>query len=178
MISVTLFALFVTVLSFLTGNIATAAVIRLQSGTASRAQITEFLESHNSVRALHRALPLEWSTSLAEKAASFASACRLDHTYGTLSDTPYGENIIAATGSFPIADAVNAFIQDESEYRVSPPVYNHFTQVVWKSTTTLGCGVATCDGMLGRHEGPATFYVCLYDPAGNVIGKNQLNVQP
>ncbi|KAF8897815.1 CAP domain-containing protein [Infundibulicybe gibba] len=177
MISSTLFVLF-TVLYFLTGSITAAAVIPQTPGTASPTQIAEFLESHNSVRALHRALPLVWSTSLAAKAASFADACRLDHTYGTLSDTPYGENIIAATGSFPITDAVKAFVQDESEYRESPPVYNHFTQVVWKSTTTLGCGVATCDGMLGRRKGPATFYVCLYDPVGNVIGENKLNVQP
>ena len=51
--------------------------------------------------------------------------------------------------------------------------FSHFTQVIWKSTTKLGCGVAKCDNMFPDHDGPATYHVCLYDPVGNVIGQEE-----
>ncbi len=50
---------------------------------------------------------------------------------------------------------------------------SHFTQVVWKSTTQLGCGIALCPGLFGNRQGPATYHVCLYDPVGNVVGEEK-----
>jgi pathogenesis-related protein 1 len=43
----------------------------------------------------------------------------------------------------------------------------HYTQVVWRGTTHVGCASAGCptDGM------NATVWVCNYRPAGNVIGE-------
>ena len=46
----------------------------------------------------------------------------------------------------------------------------HFTQVVWRGTTQLGCGVSTCRGM--------DIWVCEYDPPGNVQGQYRQNVLP
>jgi hypothetical protein len=46
----------------------------------------------------------------------------------------------------------------------------HFTQVVWKGTTELGCGIA-----LGRSW---IYGVCHYGPPGNVIGAFRENVLP
>jgi pathogenesis-related protein 1 len=42
----------------------------------------------------------------------------------------------------------------------------HFTQVVWRATGELGCGVATCAGG-GRHR---EVWVCNYRQQGNIIG--------
>lgn len=39
-------------------------------------------------------------------------------------------------------------------------------QVVWKSTTTVGCGFAAACKMV----------VCNYSPAGNVIGQEAANI--
>ena len=50
---------------------------------------------------------------------------------------------------------------------------SHFTQVVWKSTTQLGCGIASCPGLFGESRGTATYHVCLYDPVGNVVGEEK-----
>ena len=40
----------------------------------------------------------------------------------------------------------------------------HFTQMVWRSTTALGCGVATKELQFYN----LAYSVCRYDPAGNV----------
>ena len=51
-----------------------------------------------------------------------------------------------------------------------------FTQVVWKSTTTLGCGYASCGASFIIPGG--VFVVCRYSPAGNYLGEFAQNVFP
>ncbi|KAF9448246.1 PR-1-like protein [Macrolepiota fuliginosa MF-IS2] len=143
----------------------------------SSAQIGAFLQGHNTVRAKHNAKPLTWSVPLAEKAEQWADACNFRHTNGVLSDTPYGENIVAATGDFPISAAMATFVQDADQFNPLNPTYTHFAQVIWKSTTEVGCAVSRCDGIFDKSLGPATLYVCLYNPAGNVVGELLQNVQ-
>jgi pathogenesis-related protein 1 len=43
----------------------------------------------------------------------------------------------------------------------------HYTQIVWRKTMQLGCGVATC------MNGKATedIWICNYAPAGNIVGQ-------
>ncbi|KAJ6466678.1 CAP domain-containing protein [Mycena vitilis] len=141
------------------------------------AEVKSYLAAHNTVRALHDAPPLVWNDTLADAASSWADTCQVKHSDGTLLDSPYGENIVAATGHFPISTALALFVSDESDYDPSNPTYNHFTQVVWKSTTQLGCAVAHCSDVFDKSLGQASYYVCLYDPAGNVMGDAPANVQ-
>jgi hypothetical protein len=42
----------------------------------------------------------------------------------------------------------------------------HYTQVVWRDTKRVGCGVATCNG----GGSPKEYWVCNYDPPGNWVG--------
>jgi len=144
-------------------------------GLGSQSTIDAYLGAHNSIRAGHGAVDLSWNKTLADAASSWASSCQLKHSDGTLLDSPYGENIVAATGHFPIANAMLQFVSDEADYDPSTPTYNHFTQVVWKDTTQLGCAVSACSGIFP--DSKASYYVCLYDPPGNVIGGLAANVQ-
>jgi len=46
----------------------------------------------------------------------------------------------------------------------------HFTQVVWVSTTKLGCGIS--------FNGNRAYGCCSYNPPGNVQGQYKDNVKP
>lgn len=53
------------------------------------------------------------------------------------------------------------------------PAAGHFTQIVWRSTTAVGCGVADCGGR-------GQFLVCQYNPAGEMalgLAKKAGNLQ-
>jgi len=86
--------------------------------------------------------------------------------------------LAAGTGSsYDIAAAINSWAVEVSQYDPSNPQPSHFTQMVWKSTTQVGCAVALCNGIFPASYGEAQFYVCEYSPAGNVIGEFPENVQ-
>mmetsp|Transcript_97003 Transcript_97003/g.190475 ORF Transcript_97003/g.190475 Transcript_97003/m.190475 type:complete len:260 (+) Transcript_97003:49-828(+) len=133
---------------------------------------TEVLDLHNIFRCRHGAPPLVWSISLEKNAKRWAATGR-----GHMSP-PYlradiagfemvGENVARDiknhTGDYSPTWAVemwyskkpaNATVIDSS-HETDP-----FTQLVWKSTTEIGCG-------LNRGLG---VFVCQYGPTGNTFG--------
>lgn len=50
------------------------------------------------------------------------------------------------------------------------PTFSDFTQIIWQSTTELGCASAQCNGIFDAAFGEETMHVCLYEPVGNVVG--------
>jgi pathogenesis-related protein 1 len=90
------------------------------SRRGSAAQINAFLFAHNTIRKVHNASDLTWSTELAAKAEKWADNCKFERTEGTLSEIPYGELHVAATGIFPISTAIKQFAQDAG----TGPAYN------------------------------------------------------
>ncbi|KAJ7590312.1 PR-1-like protein [Mycena floridula] len=164
----------VALLSFL-GCVVGLAMPVSRSSETSADDIAAYLQSHNDARAQHGANPLSWSDDLASKAQSWADRCVFEHSGGSLG--PFGENLAAGTGSFGIADAIQIWVDEAKDYNPAAPVASHFTQVVWKSTTQVGCAVQSCNGIFDPVFGPANFFVCEYNPAGNVIGEFSENVQ-
>jgi pathogenesis-related protein 1 len=151
--------------------------LNLVASRGSPRQIGAFLGAHNAVRSAHGAAPLKWSSDLAQRAEAYGDKCQFAHTNGALSSTPYGENIAAGTGDFGVFDAVRSFVSDQDQYNPANPTFLRFTQVIWKSTTEIGCAVSECNGLFGPKTGTAYLYVCLYNPPGNVLGKIKENVQ-
>ncbi|KAF8973740.1 CAP domain-containing protein [Flammula alnicola] len=146
------------------------------SGSTSSADIQAYLEGHNSVRAQHGATSLTWSDNLASKAQEWANNCVFQHSGGQLG--PFGENLAAGTGSsYGIATAIKSWTDEVSQYDPNNQVPSHFTQVVWKGTTQVGCAVQSCSGIFAASFGPAKFFVCEYSPQGNIIGEFAQNVQ-
>jgi len=144
--------------------------------TTSGSDIDQYLSAHNSVRLQHGASPLTWSSTLASAAQQWVDGCKFQHSGGSLG--PYGENLAAGTGnSYDIAAAIESWTDEVSEYDSSNPQPSHFTQVVWKATTQVGCALQMCNGIFSPSFGTAKYYVCEYSPQGNVIGEFAQNVQ-
>jgi len=148
------------------------------------------LAAHNKVRALHQNTPdMEYDDDLAAGAQAWAEHIAglgyLDHS--TDSQRPgQGENLaLTAVGSnagtYMTTPAVAVFNwyaeswEDNYNYNVNAMQNaGHFTQVVWKGSTKVGCGVATVEsgGM------KKTYIVGRYSPPGNYGGQFTSNVMP
>ncbi|KAG2023285.1 hypothetical protein CC2G_000955 [Coprinopsis cinerea AmutBmut pab1-1] len=133
-----------------------------------------WLDEHNRYRAEHGAAPLTWGDDLEAAALRWASGCKFEHSGGTLGRL--GENLAAGTAPYPITTAVFRWVDERKDY--VPGQASHFTQVVWKSTTRVGCASVVCNNLLPIFgNSPATYHVCEYDPPGNVGGRFGENVQ-
>ena len=142
------------------------------------------LEAHNIVRIKHGLKPLTWSTKLAKYSQEWADnlcgtgQCTMVHRPGT---PPYGENLYwaspvtwstgeSAVQGTTIKDVVKVWADEEDWYNYgsnsceSGKQCGHYTQMVWKSTTKVGCAVK-----VGKDKSQS--WVCSYDPPGNFTGQ-------
>ena len=134
-----------------------------------------WLSLHNNLRAQHNAPAMTWSDAAEAAAQQWANNCQFKHSGGSVG--PFGENLAAGTGdSYNPQTAFQAWADEESEYNPSSPKSSHYTQVVWRGSTQLGCALAMCDGIFDGF-GQSRFYVCEYAPQGNVVGQFAENVQ-
>ena len=134
-----------------------------------------FVDAHNAVRKQHCAAPLTWSPKLEAVAQKWANTlrdkgCAFGHSGGQ-----FGENLAAGTEGVLDPEATVKMWYDEIEkYKFPNGGFSmetgHFTQVVWRGTTQVGCGHSTCKGN--------DIWVCNYDPAGNWEGQYRENVLP
>ncbi|EJD44100.1 PR-1-like protein, partial [Auricularia subglabra TFB-10046 SS5] len=131
-----------------------------------------YLEAHNTARAQYHASPLTWSDELAALAKQWTAGCKFEHSGGSLDSAPYGENLAAGTGDYKPIDGVAGWVAEAPEYNPSNPIPSHFTQVVWKSSTEVGCAWTECPAgsIFDASYGPAKFHSCMYGPPGNYVG--------
>ncbi|KAJ9628111.1 uncharacterized protein PV06_05988 [Exophiala oligosperma] len=132
---------------------------------------TSILNSTNFYRYEHSASYIYWNETLAEYAQDYSKKCIWEHSHGA-----YGENL--ARGYTNVTQAVQAWGDERADYDFSstdPTGFTeetgHFTQLVWKSTQSTGCGWTNCNGTNGLD---GVFLVCEYWPAGNIVGDNNL----
>ncbi|CCG80559.1 putative SCP-like extracellular protein [Taphrina deformans PYCC 5710] len=142
---------------------------------SQQAFIDDMLAQHNKYRALHGANPVTWNATLAQAALNNAGSGTWAHT----TNNPYGENI--ATGTYTDPDYYGYLWYNEiGKYDFNNPGFSeatgHFTQMVWASTTEIGCAVSDNVNNLGY---PYSM-TCEYSPAGNVVnaGYFAANVKP
>lgn len=160
-------------------------------GTTDAAQLAA-LAVHNCARktvspAASTPIPqMTWNTTVAGTAQTWANGC--NDTHG--GQNGYGQNIYAGASTDPnyhatLADAADAWASEEPYYNYAgntcntadPPntatTCGHYTQVVWSSSTQLGCGLKYCTTNTPFGAGFPNWYliVCDYNPAGNSGGR-------
>jgi hypothetical protein len=139
--------------------------------------------------------PLVWSDALATYAQQWAdslamTSCSSPHhrTEQELQMKGYGENLAAFSstfGSSTAQQAVDGWANEKMCWtfgtffgtekcdmtcyaKMNSDGCGHYTQIVWRKSTMLGCGVASC--MNGQFK--TDIWICNYAPPGNYVGQD------
>ncbi|KAI4992372.1 hypothetical protein ZWY2020_051789 [Hordeum vulgare] len=132
--------------------------------------IDNILKEHNAFRAKEHVPPLTWNATVAQYAQQYANKrkgdCALKHSTG-----PYGENLMYGEGkAWTWRHTVDEWSEEKKNYHYGSNSCDagkqcgHYTAVVWKGTTGVGCGRVTCTT-------GDTLMVCSYYPPGNYDGE-------
>ena len=138
------------------------------------------LNAHNVVRAnvspaANPALPaMQWNESVAIVAQAHADRCVFSHS----GNPGLGENIYGYGGwADAEEDAALLWAEEATYYNYSSNSCavgrqcGHYTQMVWRSSTNLGCGLRKCSSGSPWGSGEWTVVVCNYSPPGNYVGQ-------
>ncbi len=144
------------------------------------------ITTHNQWRAkVGITKKLSYSPALAASAQAWAdnlkqtNNCQMRHSK---SDGSYGENIYWASAltwsdgrkerlKVPAKQVVDSWASEKADYDYNSnqcatgKVCGHYTQIVWRATKTVGCGMAVCN------DTKEQVWVCQYQPAGNWLGE-------
>jgi len=134
----------------------------------------DVLTAHNSYRSAVGVPPLSWSTSLASDAQGWANQLAASGAFNHAQNTGQGENLARGTTGFVSPKSLVELWGAEQQFFKTGTFPNvsttgdwtkvgHYTQMIWRNTTQVGCGLATGNGN--------DTLVCRYSPPGNVIGQ-------
>jgi pathogenesis-related protein 1 len=140
---------------------------------------SEMLSAHNAARAAVGVPALTYSKSLADSAQAWAEHlkatrnCGMRHSKGDVGENLYWASAWSNGPAQTIAPqaVVDAWVDEKHDYDYASntcapgKVCGHYTQVVWKDTRQVGCGMAICDSPQDQ------IWVCQYSPAGNYVGR-------
>jgi pathogenesis-related protein 1 len=152
------------------------------------------VEQHNATRAMVKTTPalppVTWSAALATYAQQWTDqTCTspMHRSSPMMNGKPLGENLYASSG-FGDTMAGKAAVDgwsgevacytygkfmtaDKCDMTCTDNMHSdgcgHYTQVVWRTSVQIGCGVTTC----GSGFNMQTEVICNYAPAGNFIGE-------
>ena len=136
------------------------------------------LAGHTAARAEVGEGPLEWDDTLVADAARYAATLAqtgvFRHAEQVMGPGREGENLFTGTrGAYSYAEMVDLWVAEKKDFVNLPtPDFSrtgkfgdvgHYTQIVWHSTTRVGCALAS--------NATDDYVVCRYSPPGNVMGE-------
>ena len=140
----------------------------------------DLLTRHNLYRAKHSAPNLERNSQLEDIAQAYSEKLvtlgYLVHSSNTLNGNYIGENLyFGYNAGYLGTKPVDAWYDEIKDYDFAKSEFTsgtgHFTQVVWKNSKQVGCGVAC-----GSND--YCYVTCNYYPGGNYLGQFKTNVLP
>lgn len=143
-----------------------------QGGERSRMETSplarDLVMAHNLVRSKIGVPPLTWSGELEKTAQDWANRLIESGEFKHRSYNQFGENIYEISNGYATPyRVVDAWASEAKNYEYNAnscsEVCGHYTQVVWRDTKAVGCGVARDD----KRE----IWVCNYAPFGNIVGE-------
>ena len=141
---------------------------------------SDMLTRHNLYRSQHQVSDLTRVAAIESIAQSYSEYLAtnniFDHSSNTYLGESLGENLYWGYGLSSIGnDAVDSWYEEIEDYDFNNPGYKsgigHFTQLVWKNSQQLGCGI-------GCGSNNYCYVTCNYYPAGNYLGQFASNVFP
>jgi hypothetical protein len=138
---------------------------------------SRILTAHNEARAEVGAPPLQWDPTLAVAAASYGLALsrlgRLVHSPRKGREAQRENLWMGQQGRFGPEEMVASWTNEKRLFQPGafPNVSRtgswsdvaHYTQMIWKSTTHVGCAI--------YRDGAWDYLICRYSPPGNRDGK-------
>lgn len=130
----------------------------------------QILDVHNQLRAEVGVPSLSWSTDLAVLAQDWADKLSRENGFRHRprnERSGIGENLAAGRN---VGVMLGLWTDEKDDYDPNTGTCRpgteckHYTQMVWRNTTELGCGVAS-------HRTYGRVLVCDYRPAGNLRGR-------
>ena len=123
---------------------------------------------HNTARNRVGVGPLRWSPELAKAAQAWAGHLIESGQFAHSHNPKYGENLYEIEGAQATpGEVMRAWANEVKDYDYGSNscqgVCGHYTQIVWRDTTEVGCAMARAD----RRE----VWVCEYNPPGNWVGR-------
>lgn len=135
-----------------------------------QAGIQQMVAAHNAWRKQTGVPALRWSPQLANYAQAWANQLLKSGKFEHRANSPYGENLAWAQGQqLSPEQVVRMWGEEVNDYNYETnsckpgKMCGHYTQVVWKKTTEVGCGMARGNGQ--------EIWVCNYNPPGNYRGQ-------
>lgn len=124
-----------------------------------------YMVFHNLKRCWHNVPSVRWNEALADSARTHAERCTFAR------DPSFGLGESVGTGDTQIK-AMDDWYMEFLSFPFGKPDGNakseRFSQMVWRSTSEIGCGSAQC--------GAKVYYVCRYSAKGNINGEFDKNV--
>ena len=170
----------------LSGLVCTVSFVAAAAGIDNAAVNNTALAEHNNYRSTHHSPNMSLSNPLSATAKQWAEHIAATGEFKHSSSAQRngaGENLYASfttANSMPadglVKKTVEGWYNEVKDYNYANPGFSpatgHFTQVVWKASTQLGCGAAKGT----KNQLNAYYVVCHYAPAGNVVGQFPANV--
>jgi len=133
------------------------------------------MKGHNDARRAVNVAPLVWNDKLAKAATRYAAQMAktgdFEHSADTPGVAPEGENLWMGTrNAFAYGNMIGAWVDERTDYVNGTGDFEatgHYTQVIWRGTTEMGCAVS--------QDPNYEYLVCRYFPAGNVEDTDPLD---